>query len=48
MPTSGGPNKINLEYKAIIVRNIKYLTNSENYVIISKIHFWPSQIRSLK
>ncbi len=34
--------------RRIIIKNTKHLTNSENYVIISKIYFWPSQIRSLK
>jgi hypothetical protein len=42
------PDKTNLEYAAIIIKNIKYLTDSENYAIISKIYSWPSQIRSLK
>jgi hypothetical protein len=43
-----GHDKINLGHNAIIIQTIKYLTNSENYVIISKIYCWPSQIRSLK
>ena len=32
----------------IITKKIKYLTDSENYVIISKIYSWISEIRSLK
>ena len=42
------PDKINLEYITIIIKNIKYLTDSENYAIISKIYSWVCQIRSLK
>jgi hypothetical protein len=33
---------------AIIIKNIKYLTDSENYAIISKIYSWICQTRSLK
>ena len=42
------PDKINFEHMTIITKNIKYLTDSENYAIISKIYSWICQLRSLK